>query len=357
MTHRQVQNRERSLPHRSLRRRGIAVAASSILAALGVASAAQAAATVTVTGDDGNPVSIAQPPTIRNMSPKIGIGFPAGATGYFNATFVGPDGVAVGTAMDCYSYDNWSRLPDFRGNGTYTVSITNFAKADTSCRSPTSTENYTYVIASSATITPPPGPFLIRALNSYHTNTLSLPVAGNPGATTYDVQYELNAVQNPDGSLGGTPQTGYVNGTTGTIDLLLTTPGDYTVVYRAVNGQYGSPWSAPVHVQAVVPFDLLGISWPDSRGPSYVIKGTINDRNIRGNVSIALARLGKRNRYGAYKTVAKKVKISSKSTFTKRFTERTTGTYRVRVHYAGSAIAPAGSIIYKIKITRRLFYK
>lgn len=346
------------MPYRSIRRRGLAVAATTALAALGVASAAQAAATVTVTGDDGNPVSIAQPPTIRNMAPTIGFGFPAGATGNYNATFTGPDGVAVGSAVDCYPYSvTATRYPDFRGNGTYTVSIQNFAKADTSCKSPTSTETYTYVIASSAAITPPPGPFLIRALNSYHSNTLSLPVAGNPGATGYDVQYELNAVQNPDGSLGGTPQSGYVNGTTGTIDLTLTTPGDYTVVYRAHNGQFGSPWSAPVHVQAIVPFDLLGISWPDSRGPSYQIKGTINDKNIRGNVSIALARLGKHNRYGAYKTVAKKVKISSKSTFTKRFTERKTGTYRVRIHYAGSAIAPAGSIIYKIKITRRLFYK
>ncbi|WCB96359.1 hypothetical protein DSM104299_05117 [Baekduia alba] len=325
---------------------------ASLFLALIASSAAQAAATVTVTGDDGNPVAIAPGTTIRNMSTKIGIAFPT-SDGHFNATFTGPDGVAVGTSMDCYTYDNWSRIPDFRGNGNYTVTLTNFTKADTYCKTPTSTETFVYTVNSSVAITPPPGPFLIRAPNAFATNTLSLPVQPNPGAGSYDVQYALGAVLNPDGSISGSPQTGYVSSTTNTIDLTLSTPGTYTVVMRATNGSYASPWSAPVTVSAIVPFDLDGITFPDSRGPKYSIRGTVRDKSIRGNVSLALARGSKG---GKYRSIGK-VKISSKSTFTKHFTQRRTGTYRLRVHYAGSALAPAASVIYKIRITRRLFYK
>lgn len=346
------------MPYRSPRRRLAAVAATSVLAAVGVASAAQAAATVTATGDDGNPVSIATPVTVRQMNQTVGIAF-ADTTGQFSAHVAGPDGTAVANDLTCFSNSNFTRYLTFRGNGTYTVTITNYAgyRTDATCARPLSTETYTFTIASSAAITPPPGPFLTRAPNSFHTNTLSLPVQPNPGATGYDVQYGLGSPVNPDGSLGGSPKSGYVNTTTGTIDLTFPIPGTYTVVYRAHNGDYGSPWSAPVNVVAMVPFDLIGISWPDSRGPSYLLRGTVVDKNIRGRVSLAFARKGKHNKYGSYKSLGK-TSISSKSTFSKRFRERRTGTYRLRVHYAGSAISPPATVYYtNIRITRRLFYK
>jgi hypothetical protein len=335
----------------------MAAAATSLALALTGASTAHAAATVTVTGDDGNPTPIAAgtPTTIRNVDTKVGVAFPSN-NGYFSMSVTGPDGVAVASALTCFGWDSWSRYTDFRGNGNYTVTITNYAKADTTCKTPTSTETYVYTINSGVSITPPPGPFAIRAPNSYSTNTLSLPFGGNPGTTIYEVQYALGAVLNPDGSISGSPQQGYVNSTTGTIDLRLTQPGTYTVVARAKKGDYYSPWSAPVTVTAIVPFDLLGITFPDSRGPSYVIRGTVNDKTIRGTVSMALARLGKKHRYGSYRSIGK-TKISSKSTFSKRFTQRRTGTYRLRVHYAGSALAPPTTITYKIRITRRLYYR
>jgi hypothetical protein len=350
------------LPYRSLRRHRsrltAAAAATSVLAALGAASTASAA-TVTATGDDGNPVSLATPGvTVRQMDQKIGIAFPD-TNGQFSAHVAGPDGTAVADDINCYINANSTRYLNFRGNGTYTVTVTNFAsyRTDATCARPLTTETYTFTIASSAAITPPPGPFLTRAVNSFHTNTLSLPIQTNPGATGYDVQYGLGSPVNPDGSLGGSPQSGYVNTTTGTIDLTFTTPGTYTVVYRAHNGDYGSPWSAPVNVVALVPFEVLGVSWPDSRGPSYLLRGTVTDRNIRGRISLALARKGKHNKYGSYKSLGKTT-VSSRSTFSKRFTERRTGTYRLRIHYAGSAIAPARTVYYtNIRITRRLFYK
>jgi hypothetical protein len=333
-------------------RRGIATAATSIVIALAGATSAHAAV-VTVSGDAGSPVALAQgaPAAIRNMSPTVGIGFPA--DGRFSATVAGPDGVAVATALTCFINDNFTRITDFRGNGNYTITITNYAKADTACKTPTSTETYVYSIASSVAVTPPPTAFLIRAANSYATNTLSLPVSLNPGASTYEVQYAQGAVLAADGSISGPSETGYVNQTTGTIDLSFRTPGTWTVVARAKNGVYYSPWSAPVNVTAIVPFDLESLSFPDSRGPSYLLRGTVGDKTIRGTVSLALARGTKG---GTYKSIGK-TKVSSKSTFSKRFTQRRTGTYRLRVHYAGSAIAPPVSIVTKIKITRRLTYR
>jgi len=337
-----------------LSRRGIATAATSVVVALAGAASAHAAATVTVTGDAGTPVPLAQgaPVTIRNMSPTVGIGFPA--DGNFTATVTGPDGVAVATPLTCFINDNFTRITDFRGNGTYTVTITNYAKADTSCKTATSTETYSYSIASSVALTPPPGPFLIRAANSYATNELALPVGLNPGASTYEVQYAQGAALAPDGSISGPSEAGYVDQATGTVSLSLRTPGTWTVVARAKNGVYASPWSAPVTVVAIVPFDLTApLSFPDSRGPSYLVRGTVRDPSIRGTVTLALARGTKG---GKYKSIGK-TKISSKSTFSKRFTQRRTGTYRLRVHFAGSAQAPPTSLVSVIRITRRLTYR
>jgi hypothetical protein len=333
--------------------RGLVAAATSVLFALAGGSAAHAA-TVTVTGDAGSPVAIAQgaPAAIRNMSPTVGIGFPS-TDGRFSATVTGPDGVAVASALTCFLNDNWTRITDFRGNGNYTITITNYAKADTACKTPTSTETYVYTIASSVAITPPPGPFLIRAANSFTTNELSLPVALNPGASTYEVQYAQGAVIAADGSISGPSEAGYVDQSTGMVPLSLRAPGTWTVVARAKNGEYASPWSPPVTVTAIVPFDLDLLTFPDSRGPSYLLRGTVRDKTIRGTVTLALARGTKG---GKYQSIGK-TKISSKSTFSKRFTQHRTGTYRLRVHYAGSATAPPTSIVSKIRITRRLTYR
>lgn len=329
-------------------------AATSLLIALAGTASAQAAATVTITGDDGNPAAIAAgtPTSIRNMSPSIGIAFPT-KEGRFSFSATGPDGTAIASPLNCFTWDTWSRITDFRGNGNYTITITNYAKADTACKTPTSTETYVYAIGSAVTVTPPPGPFLIRQPNSFTTNQVSLPVGLNPGAGTYEVQYGLGAVLAADGSISGPSQSGYVNSTTGTIDLRLTTPGTYTVVARAKNGQYASPWSAPASVVAVVPFDLDFLRFPDSRGPSYQLRGTVRDKTIRGKVSLSMARGSKGGKYRSIGTAT----ISSKSTFTKRFRQRRTGTYRLRIHYKGSALAPAATITTKIKITRRIFYR
>jgi hypothetical protein len=343
--------------HHARLRRGMVAAATSMFLALAGASAAQAAATVTVTGDDGNPVALAQnaPVTIRNVNPTVGIGF-ANTEGRFSSSLIGPDGVAVSSAQSCLLNYNTNRYVDWRGNGNYTLTVTNYAKADTTCKTATSTETYVFAIASAVGLAPPPGPFLIRAPNSFATNHLILPVNLNPGVSLYELRYAAGAVLAPDGSISGPSEEGFVSASNGTADLSFKTPGTYTVVARAKSGVYYSPWSAPITVTAIVPFDLDTVSFPDSRGPRYSLRGIVRDKTIRGKVSLAMARRGAHNRYGKYKSLGK-VSISSKSTFTKRFTQRRTGTYRVRIHYAGSALASPATIYGRVTITRRLVYR
>jgi hypothetical protein len=338
--------------HHSRTRAGLLAAAGSIVVAVSGTSAAQAA-TVTVTGDDGNPAAIAQgtTTTIRNMSPNVQLAFPPAAARY-SSTVTGPDGTAVSPPQSCYTTSPSTRYIDFRGNGNYTVTITNFASADTTCKTPTSTETYVFTIASSVTLTPPAGPFLIRAPNSFVTNSYAQPVALNPGASTYELKYALGGVVGPDGAISGPSADGYVSQTTGTADLRFTAPGTYTVVARAKNGDFSSPWSAPVTVTAIVPFDLTRIAFPDSRGPSYRLTGYVKEKALRGKVSLALARGTKGGKYKSLGTVS----ITSKGTFSKRFTQRRTGAYRLRVHYKGSSLAPATSIVSKIRITRRVYF-
>ncbi|QEC50459.1 hypothetical protein FSW04_24660 [Baekduia soli] len=335
-----------------VRLRGTAIAAAAVFIVAAGASAAQAA-TVTVTGDDGNPVGIAQgtPTAIRNMSPVVGLAFPA-TPARFSATVTGPDGAAVATSLSCFTTSSFTRYIDYRGNGNYTVTVTNYANADTSCRTPTSTETYVFTIGAGVGLAAPPGPFLIRNPNSFATNTLNLPVGLNPGTTSYEVRYAAGGVVGPDGAISGPSDQAFVSTTTGTAGLSFRTPGSYTVVARASVGQYSTPWSAPIIVRAIAPFDLDTLRFPDARGPSYQVRGALRETSIRGRVSLAIAR-GKKG--GKYRSLGS-VKISSKGTFTKRFRETRAGTYRIRVRYKGSSTVASGTIVAQVRITRRVFF-
>lgn len=335
--------------------RPMIAASATVLAVLGTATAAQAAA-VTVTGDDGNPVPLAPnaPASIRNMSPSVGVGFAPTEDARYSASYAGPDGVAVATAVNCFTTKvPVSRSLDYRGNGTYTIVVTNFAKADTSCATPKSTETYTVVITGSVAVGAPTGRHLIRKANSYTTNTLALPFSGNPGATSYEIAYAKGGVVGPDGAISGPIQNAYLNRTTGLVEFLIREAGSYTVVARASafagSGKFFTPWSAPVTISAISPFDLASLRFPDSRGPSYQLRGTLRDTKIRGRVSLAMAR-GKKG--GKYRSIGR-AKISSKGTFTKRFKQRRTGTYRIRIKYSGSKTAASGTIVQTIRISRR----
>jgi hypothetical protein len=107
-----------------------------------------------------------------------------------------------------------------------------------------------------------------------------------------------------------------------------------------------------VTVSVVAPFDLERVSFPDSRGPSYKLRGQVRERVARGKVTISIAR-GKKK--GKFHRIGK-AKINSKGRFTKRFTVRRTGTYRLRYTYKGSSLVAGGRVTEQVRISRRVFF-
>jgi len=129
-------------------------------------------------------------------------------------------------------------------------------------------------------------------------------------------------------------------------------PGRYLIVARAGRGGFFTGWSAPTVVNAIAPFDLASVKFPDDKGPSYKLKGQIREHSARGKVTIYLAKGKKRGRFHK----VGKAKISKKGRFTKRLTIRHTGTYRLRYIYRGNSTVAAGRVTERIQITRHLFF-
>ena len=178
-------------------RRTVAGGAGAALAALAVAGTAQAA-TVGVTGDDGNPAQLTAGVTgqIRVMTPEV---FVTPTTGRrYRVAITGPDGAPAETL---YGANCWS-IPvsptiDYRGNGTYTVAVTEYS--DTNCATKTGAQTFTFAIAAGVTLPQPKGRFLTRKPGKYGANRIAMPIAPNPGASGIEVAYKRNASVLPDG--------------------------------------------------------------------------------------------------------------------------------------------------------------
>ncbi len=333
-----------------------AVAAALALGALTAGAPAVAgAATVTVTGDDGNPVAVpaGAPPTIRNMKPDVGVAFPPGE-GRYRLTVTNAAGAAVSSGADCFSRGTLGPFGvNYTGNGSYVVTVTSFARDDFKCATPQSTESFAFVIEAFTVVTQPTAPFLLRAPSSFTPSTLALPLLQNPGADTLEVRFAPNATLAPDRAIVG-------NSTKTSADpnaiaqLRFQGPGVYTVVARPTRftsaGEIGGPWSAPVKVFVAAPFDVSGgLQFLDSRGPSYSVRIKLREKSARGRVSIALARGTKG---GKYRSIGS-ARISALATVAKRFRVTRAGTYRLRFTFKGSQTTFGGRVTYPIRITRR----
>jgi hypothetical protein len=322
-----------------------------------VAPATASALQVSITDDAGNPMPLTGEPTLRNMNPSIGIGFAANETGNYSATFAAPDGQGSSTPISCYSIPV-NRSQDYRGNGTYTVTIQMYGAKDYSCKTPVGAPQvYRFSINGSVSLTGPATPVLIRRPDSVVTQPIALAFAGNPGALGNEIRVARNGIIGPDGGIAGPSDETYVDPATGTVPVRLTAPGRYVVVARAkgfstATGQFFTPWTAPVTITALAPFDFESGRVTDSRGPSYKIRVQIRERTARGRVSVAYARGKKGGRYHSLGSA----KISSKATFTKRFTLRRTGYYRLRFKYKGSATVAGGTVVSRVRITRRFAF-
>ena len=332
-----------------------------LLLALAVSVAAPATAsaapTVTVTGDDGNPAALSSVPFgLRNMDVTVTAAVPATDAGNFTVQVFGPDNVAVtplSTCLDPEFTTSTRRFADYRGNGTYAVALRYFAEADTDCNGTATERRYQYVINAGSAVTAPPAKLLTRAPNSFSTNTHQLGVTLNPGAISYEIRYALGGVTGADGAITGPSSEAFVNTGNGLADFRFQKPGRYVIVARAKNGIFSTPWSGATVVNAIAPFDLERVSFPDSRGPSYKLRGRLRERVARGKVSIAIA---KRWKKGKFRSIGK-AKINSKGRFTKRFRVSGYGKYRLRYTYKGSSLVAGGRVTERITISKRFFFR
>jgi hypothetical protein len=117
-------------------------------------------------------------------------------------------------------------------------------------------------------------------------------------------------------------------------------------------GNFASPWSPPISVKALGPFDFDRTTFPDQRGPSYSLRHTIREKAATGPVTIAIAR-GRRG--GRYRRLSGKAPRIRNGRITKRFRLRRTGTYRLRYTYKGNDLVAPGRIVQQIQIRRRFF--
>ena len=349
---------QEALISKSSRARRILAAATVVTAGSVLAPASASAIQLTITDDAGNPTPFSGEPVIRNMSPSIGIGFAPSEKANYSASFAGPDGAGTSAPIGCYSIAT-KRSPDYRGNGVYSVTIQKFGEKDFNCKTPVGAPQvFRYSINGSVTLGGPPAPrVLIRQPNAFVAQPVVLPFAGNPGALGSEIRYALNGAIGPDGGIAGVSSEGFVDSATGTVPLRITAPGRYVAVARAKGfasgtGQFFTPWTPPVVVDAVSPFDIESFRTPDSRGPSYRVRIQIRDRTARGRVSISYARGTKGGKYRSLGSV----KISSKATISKRLTLRRSGTYRLRLTFKGSPTVAAGTVVSQFRITRRFAF-
>jgi hypothetical protein len=334
------------------------LAISGVAAAAAIApAAAGAAVSITVTGDDGNPVPLAGTLNIRKMNPQLAITASAN-TDRFKISVVGPNGAQVAPPdTSCqFGAANLTKYVDYVGNGTYTVTVATYT--DNNCTAGAATQSLPFTITASTAITPPAVPQLTRRPGTSIINTVTLPIDLNPGALSTDVFVARNVVPNPDGSLPGAPVQVFPDSTTRTVQVRLDQgPGVYSVAGRAkgytgtLNPQAFGPWATPAQIRAFAPFDLQKFTWTDSRGPSYRFSAVIRATGATGRVNVAIGR-GTKGKYRSLGTA----KIS-KHKFSKRFRLTKLGKYRIRFKYKGNTTVAGGYEIHKFEITRRVVFR
>jgi hypothetical protein len=335
--------------------RQLVLIAALVVTAIAPASAA-ATPTVTVTGDSGQPVPLSTASTlgIRNMDVTAAVSVPQADAADYRTQVVDQAGTAASDSSPCRDTEfgpTWNNYADYRGNGTYSVVVRYFGN-DACTGAATRQTVFRYAINAGVAVTPPPARLLTRAPNSFVTNTHEIGVSLNPGSSIYEVRYALGGVAGPDGAISGPSAEAFLNTSTGLASFRFEKPGAYLIVARAQRNTFFTPWSGAVTVNAIAPFDLERVTFPDARGPSYKLRGQVRERAARGRVTISWA---KGRKGGKFHRVGR-AKINSKGRFTKRFRLRRTGVYRLRYTYRGTSLVAAGRVTERIRIRRRIFF-
>jgi hypothetical protein len=339
------------------RRRSALLAATAAVGASAVAPAAADAVSLTVTGDDGNPVALGAPVSIRYLNPDVTIA--VGVNERYGFSVTGPNNLPAAVDDSCATNGD-HRQVNYAGNGTYTVTLRQFAPSSTGtfCSSTQiGTTTLQFTINAGVAIDQAPAVALTRKPLSPVTNTAPIHVVQNPGGISNQFFYGFNTQIAPDGSLVTPVDRVFPDPSTGQAGVPLNRgPGVYAIVGRAegfnIGGDVFTAWSAPAQIRAFAPFDFKRVQFPDQRGPSYRLRATMNENATSGRVSIAVARGSKGGRYRSLGSV----KISGHA-ISKRFRLTRTGTYRIRFKYKGNALVAPGFVVEKVRITKRIFFR
>ena len=324
--------------------------AVAALLVMGIAPAtADAAPTVTATGDAGTPITLSPsaPTGIRQMDVSVGI--TVADDTFFQAQVLDGGGGAATPLSDCEDPGSLTGSPAYHGNGTYTVVVKYFGDAD--CGTLTSESRFQYAISAGAAVTPPPSKLLTRKPNSFVITTFPLGVTLNPGAISYEIRYKRNGVVQPDGSLGGTTQSAFVDTTSGLANFSFAKPGRYVIVARAAAGRLLLPWSAPTIVNAVAPFDLASVEFPDHKGPSYKLRGQIREHSRAARSRSTSPRA--RRRAGSTSSARRRSARRAASRSASR--SATSAPTACATSTGATSTVAAGRVTERIKITRFFF--
>lgn len=319
---------------------------------LALALPAAATAAVTVELDDGSGFRPAAGLTTPSMVPDLRFS-PATDADRFAVRVTGPDGKDAAEPVACATLTA-NRTAHYRGNGPVTVTVTPYATDDRECGSPTGpSEVTTYTVATTVTLTAPARAVLFRAPGSRSAVPVEVPLASDPFALTNEVRFARGGRPGADGGLPASSSEGGYDPSAKAASLLLPGPGTYTVVARALGvrtaagEQFSSPWSAPVTVKALAPFDIEVPKLLDARGPSYALGLRAGERSTRGKVRVSYARGLSGGRFRSLGTA----KLGKGAAATKRFRLARPGTYRLRVSYAGGGLTAAGTSTVPFTIT------
>ncbi|HEX8104841.1 MAG TPA: hypothetical protein VF533_19635 [Solirubrobacteraceae bacterium] len=336
------------------------IAAMAALGAGALAPAGAYGATATVTGDAGQPVPLGGPVTIRQMDWDVIPAFSSeevSAKRDYSLVVLDPAGQVASNRVDCFPTDTapLNAFGNYRGNGVYTAVLTTYPDTERSsdaCKGQGTEQRLQFTINAFTAVGPLPPGHLRRQAGSFATVPLEVPVQGNPGAGSTELRYARDGVIGPDGGISGISEQAYVSSSTGTATVTFGAPGRYVFVARVGSGSFYSPWSPPVTIDVVSPFDLLTLSIPDSRGPSYKIKAKLNEPTATGRVKLAIAKGRKGGRFHKLG----RAKIKRDGVITKRFRHRGYGFYRLRLTFKGSATTAPGRVVTGLRFTRRFAF-
>ncbi len=328
------------------------LAAALVVAGLLAPTSANAAVSATITGDDGQPVpmTVGAPPTLRNMDVSVSPALAQGDAVSWRYVVTDATGTAI-TSDLCWSSPTPKTVSvPYRGNTTYALTVTLFNAASCAGAPKAAPTVYTWNVAASVAIGQPAGPLPTRPAGSLNSHIHLLDFAGNPGTSSYEIQYAKGGVIGPDGAISGPSKPTYLDVSGKVRFPSFDGPGTYVVVARAQKGSYYSPWSAPVTVTLQAPFDLSSVSFPDSRGPSYQLRGIVREKAIAGSRVTVAAAKGKKGK--RFRTLGKG-KVNSQGVFKVRF-RLSRGTYRLRYSFSGNSVVSKGTAYQVVKIRRVL---